>query len=342
VLIDETHRLSGFRFRPLHALGLLALGVLVWVPASMLVMPGRSFHGPLPPPTDAERAVAQRLEAHVEVLAAQIGDRRIGAGDSLQRASDYLVSVLQPVGAGAGARIWKEDVAVQGGRAENIIVDLAGASAAPVVLVGAHYDTAPGTHGANDNASGVAALLELTRRFAANPLRRPLRLVFFANEEPPFFQEAGMGSTAHADNTHARGETIAAMLSLETIGYYTDRPDTQDYPWPLSVLYPTTGNFIAFVGNWASRSLVRNALHSFRAKTSFPSEGAALPEVVPGVGWSDQWSFWRHDVPAIMITDTAVYRDPNYHTGTDRPSNIQFPLLARVVIGLEQVIRGEL
>ena len=192
--------------------------------------------------------------------------------------------------------------------------------------------------GANDNASGVAATLALARRLAGQRFQRTLRFVLFANEENPYFHTELMGSLRHAAGCRARGENVVAMLSLESMGYYSDAAGSQRYPWPVGWFYPDRGEFIAFVANLASRSLVRQAIESFRDTRMLASEGAALPSGTPGVGWSDHWSFWQHDYPAIMVTDTAVFRDPNYHRASDHPKNLDYVRLARVTLGLERVL----
>jgi hypothetical protein len=322
-----------------YAVAGLVLGGLLAIPASMIAMPGDSFRGALPAFTADERAAAQRMRADVIALADELGERRVGLGMSLSRATIQLLKRLQPLASRGVRPPWLEDVGAQGHHAQNIAIDLPGATSGELVVVGAHYDSAPGTAGANDNGSGVAVLLELLQRFAARPPARPLRFVLFANEEPPFFQTAGMGSLTHAAGAKARGERILAMLSLETLGYYSDRPGSQAYPWPLSLAYPDTGNFVAFVGDRSSAALVRRAIGVFRKTTAFPSEGAALPSGVPGVGWSDHWSFWQHGYPGVMVTDTAVFRDPNYHRASDRSGHIDFERLARVTTGLERVVR---
>ena len=130
------------------------------------------------------------------------------------------------------------------------------------------------------------------------------------------------------------------MLSLETIGYYTDKPDTQSYPFPLSFFYPKTGNFIAFVANLSSRPLLHEAIASFRGHAQFPSEGAAAPGLLPGVGWSDHWSFWKEGYQALMVTDTAPYRYPYYHTMQDTSDKLDYESFARVVEGMQSVIDG--
>ncbi len=207
-------------------------------------------------------------------------------------------------------------------------------------MVGAHYDSVIGSPGANDNGSGVAALLALARRLAGRQYPRTLRFVAFVNEEPPMFQAAGeMGSHIYASRCRANGDRIEAMLSLETIGYYSNAPRSQRYPLlGLGLLYPTIGNFIGFVGNVSSRALVRQAIGQFRQYAQVPAQGAAMPSVIPGVGWSDQWAFWQFGYPGIMITDTAPFRYPHYHAASDTPDKLDYDTMARVVQGLEKVI----
>jgi Zn-dependent M28 family amino/carboxypeptidase len=208
-----------------------------------------------------------------------------------------------------------------------------------IVLVGAHYDTVAGSPGANDNASGVAALLEIARLLAGSKARRAVRFVAFVNEEPPLFSRPDMGSRVYARRSAARGERIVAMLSLETIGYYSSAPGSQRYPNPLyGLFYPDRGDFLAFVGNLASRSLVRTAVESFRRHTDFPSEGVAAPGWWGGVHWSDHSSFWLEGYPAIMVTDTALYRYPYYHAAGDTPDRLDYNSLARVTAGLARVV----
>jgi Zn-dependent M28 family amino/carboxypeptidase len=204
--------------------------------------------------------------------------------------------------------------------------------------VGSHYDSVVGTVGANDNASGVAATLELARLLKGNKLRRTVRFVFFVNEEPPYFQTEQMGSLVYAHQLRRDGIPVAAMISLETIGFYSDARGSQKYPALVSLFYPSRGNFIAFVGNDESRDLVRRAVRRFRESARFPSEGIAGPPTLPGVGWSDHWSFWQEGYPAIMITDTAVFRYPYYHTALDTADKVDFEKMARVVDGVRNVV----
>ena len=207
-----------------------------------------------------------------------------------------------------------------------------------IIVVGAHYDSVIGSPGANDNGSGVAALLEIAAIISARTLPRTVRLVAFVNEEPPFFMTPEMGSRVYARRARLSGDRIIAMFSLETIGCYIESAGSQRYPFPLSVFYPDTGNFIGFVSNLASRHLLRRVLASFRTHTQFPSEGAAAPAWLTGIGWSDHWSFWQENYPAIMVTDTALFRYPQYHTRQDTPEKVNYAYLARVVNGIGRVV----
>jgi hypothetical protein len=299
-------------------------------------MPGNSIAGPLPALSAVETEVAKQLRDHVMELSVDIGQRRAVFGDSLKRAEQYLQTQLQPITSG---KLRREALTGVPGDAANLVLDLPGIVSTPLVLVGAHYDTDHhGTPGANDNGSGTAAALVLAGRLAPQRHQLPIRIVFFANEEQPYFEKPGMGSLQHAQGCRKRGEELRAMLSLETMGFYSDKAGSQRYPAPLSLLYPDRGNFIGFVGNLGSRSLVREAIGRFRAHATIPSEGGALPAALPGIGWSDHWAFWHEGYEAIMVTDTALFRDPNYHEASDIPENIDYERLARVVVGLERVI----
>lgn len=300
-------------------------------------MPGASHASALPPLTANERDVSAELQRHVRALATDIGVRRATEGDSLARAERYLMSELSTIGAGT---LRRERIPRSPAEAANLVLELPGKKPAPLVLIGAHYDSAPGgTPAANDNGSGTASALVLARRLARTEHELPLRVVLFANEEMPYFQTEAMGALVHARGCAERGEQLRAMFSLETMGHFSDAPGTQKYPPPLSRLYPDTGNFIGFVGNLGSRALVRESLGIFRAHATVPSEGAALPASLPGVGWSDHWAFWQVGYAAVMVTDTAPFRDPNYHELTDTPDQMDFDRLARVVVGLEAMLK---
>lgn len=301
----------------------------------MVPMPGKSFKGALPPLTAGQSALAAALRRDVVELAETIGERNVIRYDELKRAADYVASQLQ--GAGTVAR---QTYSASGRACDNLEVEIRGASAPEeIVVVGGHYDSVMNCPGANDNATGVAGVLALARALAGTSPARTLRFVAFVNEEPPHFRTPEMGSRVYAGRCRQRKEKVVAMLSLETIGCFTDAPDTQRYPAPLGAFYPSEGNFIAFVGNVSSRTLVRRCVRTFREKASFPSEGAALPSFLPGVGWSDHESFWEQDYEAVMITDTAPFRFPHYHLKGDTVDKIDFERCARVVEGVEEVVR---
>jgi hypothetical protein len=323
---------------------LILLSVLAGIGGSlgyliMFRMPGTSWSGPLPPLTAEEEGVRDRLRAHIGKLATEIGPRNVYSKRQLAEAAGWIEGQLR--GLGPDIAVLQEEFTVQKVPCRNLWIELGGAGgtgAGEIVVIGAHYDSVPLSPGANDNGTGVAALLEIARLLRGRPLARTVRLAAFVNEEPPWFQTDDMGSLVHARGCRARGEKIAAMISLETLGCYSDAPGSQSYPPPLNLIYPTTGNFIAFVGNVANRDLVRAALGSFRRNARFPSEGGAAPDWIPGVGWSDHWSFWQAGYPAIMVTDTAPFRYRQYHEAADTPDKVDHDRLARVVAGVAKVV----
>ncbi len=310
---------------------ILLLGGLVYITH----MPGETYSGPLAPLTAEETGIGDRLSGHVQVLAGSIGERNLWHYSALQAAADYIEDTLVQL----GYRPTDEPFESRGKSVRNIIAEKPGNSIAEeIVLVGAHYDSVIGSPGANDNGSGVAALLELARLLADREFPRTVRFVAFVNEEPPFYYSPEMGSLVNARAARDRGDRIQAMLALETIGHYSDRPGSQRYPFPLNLFYPDTANFIGFVGNLDSRELVRSAALSFRKHSSFPAESAAVPGWITGVGWSDHWSFWQAGYRAITVTDTAFYRYAHYHTARDTPDKVDYERTARVVAGLASVI----
>ncbi|MFQ5803164.1 MAG: M28 family peptidase [Candidatus Methylomirabilales bacterium] len=276
-----------------------------------------------------------RLEKHVSMLAGEIGERNIWHPQGLEASVDYIEKALKDL----RYQVEVQEFNVEGTTVANLEAERIGTSlAGEIVIVGAHYDSVIGTPGANDNASGVAGLLEIARLLATEELSRTVRFVAFVNEEPPFFLTGDMGSRVYASRSRQGGEDIVAMLSIETIGYYSEDHGSQHYPFPFSYFYPNTANFIGFIGNFSSRRLVRRAIGTFRKHTNFPSEGLAAPEWVTGVGWSDHWSFWKEGYPAIMVTDTALFRYDHYHTPQDTPEKLDYARTARVVTGLTRVV----
>jgi Zn-dependent M28 family amino/carboxypeptidase len=280
---------------------------------------------------------APRLRAHVEMLAGTIGERNLWHREALDRAADYIAAQLVESGYAPEAHPFD----VSGTRVNNLDAVLRGTSRRDeIVVVGAHYDSVSGCPGANDNATGVAAVLELAHRLARTPASRTIRFAAFVNEEPPFFQTANMGSVVYANAAKARGDRIVGMLSLETMGYYSEEKGSQQYPAAVAMLYPDVGNFIALVANVGSARLLMDARRAFKSRTPFPVQSAAVPAAIPGVGWSDHWAFWQAGYAAMMVTDTAPFRYPWYHTANDTPDKIDYEKLAQVVDGLEAVIES--
>ena len=300
-------------------------------------MPGKSFSGALPPLSPDESQIQADLKENVSRLSVNIGERNVDVYERLELSARWIEDSFN----GLGFSVQSQEYKVGTRKVRNLIAEFPGAGKAnEIVVVGAHYDSVDvdNSPGADDNASGVAALLELARLLKGTHPERTLRFVAFVNEEPPWFQTENMGSLVYARAAHERHDKIVAAISLETIGLYSDVAGSQQYPEPMGLLYPDRGNFIGFVGNLSSRTLVRRAIGSFRKTTSFPSEGSAAPAWLPGIGWSDHWSFWQVGYPAIMITDTAPFRNPNYHRRTDKLETLDFDRMARVVHGLAAVV----
>ncbi len=301
----------------------------------------------------SDAASVERLREHVRHLAGEIGERNVFRPGTLEATARHIEGQW----AEQGYEVRPVSYEVEGAECANLEATLAGLGpdsgpgsgagsgtgsrpGPDVFVVGAHYDSVLGSPGANDNGSGVAALLEISRLLAGSRPATTLRLVAFVNEEPPFFRWRSMGSMVYARHARKRGDRIAGMISLETIGYYSNAPGSQRYPPLLRLFYPGRGDFLAFVSNLRSRPLLRRAVAAFRAASDWPVQTAALPELVPGIAWSDHLAFWRQGWPALMITDTAPYRYPWYHTAEDTPDKVDYEALAAVADGLVGMVRG--
>jgi Zn-dependent M28 family amino/carboxypeptidase len=281
-----------------------------------------------------EVTLREELRANVQKLAGEIGERNMWHYPQLNAAADFIENSFSR----AGLQTRRDSYDMRGQACHNIEGEISGARP-EILLIGAHYDSVFGSPGANDNGTGVAATLALAQRFADRKPEHTLRFVAFVNEEPPYFLSDEMGSFIYAGRCKARGEKISAMISLETIGYFSDTPHSQTYPSPgLGLFYPKVGNFIGFVSNVHSRALLRRVVALFRKHAKIPSEGAALPAFIPGVSWSDQWSFWRYAYPGIMVTDTAPFRYPHYHSSSDTPDKLDYDRFTLVVSGMQKVI----
>lgn len=326
-------------------LGILALLVgAAWAAHwYMLAMPGASHTGPLPPLQAGERALAQTLRQHVEAIASR--PHNTAFPEQLEESARQIEQTVTSLGyAPRAQRFMAGSVEV---RNIEVVIEprpragSRGSVPSSTLVIGAHYDSAGIAPGANDNGSGVAVLLELARLLKDHKSANTrLRLVFFVNEEQPHFGTETMGSLVYARALAGSGENVRGMLSLETLGSYSDAPNSQKYPPPLSLTLPSTGNFVAIVGTLGVRDFAADVTRRFRKTTAFPSVGGVAPSFMAGITWSDHWSFGRFDIPALMITDTALFRYPHYHLRSDTPDKLDYERLARVTLGLESVIRG--
>lgn len=299
----------------------------------------------LDPSLDPDR-LGPELRGSVEHLAGTIGERNIWRLDRLRESEEWITGLLR----GWGYEVRREEFTAREVPVANLVAERRGTERPDeVIVVGAHYDSRcgmrfthgrtpdprhPGTPGANDNGSGVAATLALARLFAGRETARTIRFVAFVNEEPPFFKTPEMGSWVHAKGCRARGESVVGMFTPETLGYFTDEPDTQKWAPLFGREAGAPGDFIAFLGSWGSRRFLGSMLTGFRDRTAFPVVGVPVPRIAPRVAWSDDWSFWQEGYPGVTVTDTAFLRYRHYHTPEDTPEKLDYPRMARVVGGL--------
>lgn len=278
--------------------------------------------------------LVKKLKYHVCKLASEIGDRSVFEYQKLKETEKYITKELSSYGYDVKYQEYK----VSSKTAKNIIATKVGEKKQKeIVVVGAHYDSCF-SPGADDNASAVAGLLELARFMSDKQTECGIKFIAFVNEEPPFFKTEQMGSRVYTRGAKARGEEIKAAIVLEMIGYYSNQPLSQRYPPFLGPFYPDKGNFIGVIGNLPSRWLVERVVSSFKKESRFLIESLATVSMVPGVDFSDNWSFWEEDYPAVMITDTAFYRNSNYHTKEDTCETLDYESMAEVVKGLRRVL----
>ncbi len=270
----------------------------------------------------------KNLKAHVEVLAGVIGERHQQQPESLNTAISYIEHVFANHGYGINREIFD-------GKYFNISAKLNGKETGRKIIIGAHYDTVWLSPGADDNASGIAVLLELSNLLADQHLNRSIKFIAFANEEQPFAETDLMGSRHYAVNAIQNQEKIDFMISLEMMGYYSSAKGSQNYPKPLNWFYPDTGNFIAMVSNIPSATVLMRALRAYRAENLYPVQGLMMSEkLVPDIRRSDHAQFWDQGIPALMVTDTAFYRNPNYHSVGDLPRTLDYHSMAKVTHSL--------
>ena len=326
------------RKKMLYALLILVLGVLGIVaalayPIVKIKMSASVIH---PETRFIPASSEQALYGHVHALSVVIGSRSIWEYKKLQEAEQYIRTFLE----GEGIPFSLQGYDHEGNRYNNIVVTLEGESRRDEsVVIGSHYDTVYGTPGADDNASAVAVLLELCRTLKDYRPDRTLKMIFFVLEEPPSFRTPAMGSTVYAMQARDRGENIVGMISLEMVGYFNEAEGTQAFPVPgLQWLFPDRGDFIGVVGNVHSRELTLAVAESLKAGSAIPVEHFVALPFIPGIGSSDHGSFWKMGFRAVMVTDTAFYRNPNYHSPEDTIETLRFDKMSQIVRGLVHVV----
>ncbi|NPA53768.1 MAG: M20/M25/M40 family metallo-hydrolase [Aquificae bacterium] len=252
--------------------------------------------------------------------------------DSLEKAASYIEGIFKENA---------EETTIQPFEAEgkiykNIIASF-NIKAKKRIVIGAHYDVAGDTPGADDNASGVAGLLELSRLLKENKplLKYRIDLVAYPNEEPPFFGTKKMGSYVHAESLYKEKADVEIMICLEMIGYFSDKENSQSFPFPfMKFLYPSTGNFIGVVGKTGQKKITVKIRELIKKHSSIPAYSINAPVIVPGVDYSDHRNYWHFGYKAVMITDTAFYRNPNYHRKTDTIATLDFEKMYQVIKGI--------
>lgn len=276
----------------------------------------------------------QVLETHVHTLS-EVLPARVGIEENLKPTINWIEQQVKPY-----AKSYRQSYQVDEQNFYNIIMDF-GPESEEIIVVGAHYDTAHGFPGADDNASGVAALIELARLLSeyTEPLKTRIQLVFYTLEEPPYFRSENMGSFIHASTLKKKQQKVSVMIALDMIGFFSDEKDSQHYPIPLlDLFYPDQGNFIAIIGNLGNMKAVRKVKHSFKNASNLPVFSFNAPSFVQGIDFSDHLNFWKHGYKAVLITDTSFNRNIAYHTEQDTGNRLDYGKLAKVVQALYKTV----
>jgi Zn-dependent M28 family amino/carboxypeptidase len=310
----------------------VGLGVL----GAAAALRGRSRPEPVAPACRPGQVDPERLKAHVRALSETFHPRDHQHPENLERTAGYIADALTR----AGGRVSSEPYTTGGASYRNVIATF-GPDSEERLVIGAHYDAAQGAPGADDNASGVAGLLELAAWLGEHPPPMRVDLVGYTLEEPPHFRRSTMGSKVHARGLREQGVKVRAMISIESIGYFSDAPDSQRYPIAsLKLRYPSEGHFIAVVGRTDERALVERVHQVLGAASGLPSESLAAPRGLQGVDFSDHGSYWDEGYPAVMVTDTALFRNPHYHTAQDTWDTLDYTRMARVVRGVQCTVEA--
>jgi Zn-dependent M28 family amino/carboxypeptidase len=285
----------------------------------------------------AKSEISQRLIDHVRYLSETLGDRSVYRPQALKAAEDYVFRNFQTM----GLAVERQSFIYQRQEVANVIAGRRKPSG--YYMLGAHFDTVAGTPGADDNASGIAVLLETARLAGSHSPPLPWVFVGFTTEEPPAFFTPYMGSRVYARRAREQGHIIKGMLCLEMVGYYSQAPGSQPLPFPLQFMgYPTTGNFIALVADRRSRPLLTALEQALKSGCQLPAASIAVPfggYMLPESRLSDHANFWDQGYPAVMLTDTAFLRNPHYHSPEDIMANLDFDAMVELTLGLYYFIK---
>jgi len=284
--------------------------------------------------TEEQLQIKTRLERHVDWLVNRIGPRNYENYANLNKAADYILREFNQLGYETAVQTYE----AQGLKFRNIIASRPGFNDKSFIIIGAHYDTCFNP-GADDNASGIAGVLEIARGLKNEQLGIPVKFIAFVNEEPPFFSKPQMGSRQYVSFLEDREARVEVAIIFDMLGYYSDKNFSQRHFPFLGPFYPNQGNFIAFISDYNSRRVMRELVKNFKSATPFPVEGLAAPSQVPGINFSDHSSFWAAGYRAVMVTDTAYMRNKNYHRLSDMPATLNFEKMAVVVAGLKDMVK---
>jgi Zn-dependent M28 family amino/carboxypeptidase len=320
-----------FRVRHLFVAFVIGLLLAIWVGVSQPIL------GPFGEPSEGFSASPANLKAHVQKISQDFFPRDSEHPENLSKVAHYILNELQQ---------YSTDVAEQKYRVEtkefkNIIAKF-GPSTKRVIVIGAHYDACEELPGADDNASGVAGLLELARYLKMHPpVHVAVQLVAYSTEEPPHFRTVGMGSVVHAQSLKTEGMEVLGMASLEMIGYFSEAAGSQSFPIPLlKLFYPSRGNFIAIVSNFDSYGLTGKFKKAMTGASDLPVYSMNGPSMLRGVDFSDHMNYWKLGYQAVMVTDTAFFRNEAYHTAQDTFDRLNYDKMAKVVEGVAAAIQS--
>ncbi|MFP4673187.1 MAG: M28 family peptidase [Opitutales bacterium] len=311
----------------------LAIVILILIGWIAIAQPSLPFKNNTSEQT-VSAELPDRLKAHVRTLSETFTPRSFRHTKNLEAAATYIAEHFES----AGGEVSSQYFEVSGKRYRNIRARF-GPAGDSLLIVGAHYDAYNNSPGADDNASGVAGLIELAYLLGQTEPAGEVELVAYALEEPPFFGTKHMGSYHHANHISDHSLDVAGVIILEMIGYFSDEPGSQDYPARLfKLFYPNTGNFIGIVGKLQQRPFTKTVKRAMQRGSALPAFSVNAPTNVPGIDFSDHRNYWDFGYNAVMITDTAFYRNKAYHTEDDTWSRLDYIRMTQVVQGVYHAI----